>query len=215
VDILWRVLSSPDFWQKFILLLTTALLTGLLVPIIKSVVDQKKLLQQKQFEADLARQAKIIEAQGKLLEDLAQLLWEYYFLSLKVSYYRNEEKERYEQAAKEFDENSWQLFIKFQTEISKARRLASPKTYQSLRELYKWLIEQDEELAAMNLEEKSPKAWDKRHDKFFAQGARRIGDALSLLAEDLRLTSGRAGVASEAADAPRLPTAHARKALRQ
>lgn len=188
MEILKQVIANQTFLQNIFLLLLTATLTGLLVPYIKAQVDYKKLVQQKRFEADLARQAKVIESQVKLLEDLAQLLWQYEFLALKVSYYKGDDEEGYRQAVKDFDQLSWESLIKIRTEVSKSRRLTSNVTYRRLHGLYEWLIESDEELSFLIENDKATQEeWNKRHATFFDEGARRIDDALKLLADDLRL----------------------------
>ncbi|HWS89162.1 MAG TPA: hypothetical protein VN282_19475 [Pyrinomonadaceae bacterium] len=216
METLTQTLSSQSFLQGVFLLLLTALLTGLLVPLIKSQIDQKRLLQQKQFEADLARQGQVIDAQVKLLEDLAQILWEYEFLALKVSYYKVKDESRYLKAVKEFDELSWQSFARIRAEISKSRRLTSKKTYQGLRELYKWMIGKDTELSTMiqNVKKTTLADWERRHDEFFTEGAWRIDNTLALLAEDLRLTSSRAEIKAEAPATDALPAAPARESLK-
>jgi len=88
MDIIFQTLSSQSFIQSFLVLLATALLTGLLVPFVKANMDERKLRQQKLFEADLARQGKVIEAQVELLENMAQMLWDFKLLALEVSYYK-------------------------------------------------------------------------------------------------------------------------------
>ena len=68
---------NADFVEKLVLLFLTAGLTGFLVPLLFRRIDERKHRQQKLYEADLARQAKIIDAQVKLIEDLAELVWDY------------------------------------------------------------------------------------------------------------------------------------------
>jgi hypothetical protein len=65
---------TEGFLEKIAILLLTALLTGFLVPYVLKRVDEAKSVQQKIFEADLARQAKIIEAQSKFLDDITETL---------------------------------------------------------------------------------------------------------------------------------------------
>ena len=75
------------FVQNIVLLLLTALLTGLLVPYLLKVVDDRKSTRQKEREAALARQAKIIDAQSQLLDDLTQQLWRWRYLCIRLTYY--------------------------------------------------------------------------------------------------------------------------------
>ena len=64
------------FVQNVVLLLLTALLTGLLVPYVLNIADDRKSPRQKEREAALARQAKIIDAQSAFLDDPSRQLGE-------------------------------------------------------------------------------------------------------------------------------------------
>src|SRR5262249_61203733 len=76
---------SQDFLEKVVILLLTALLTGLLAPYVLKRIDEAKSVEQKILDADLARQAKVIEAQSKFLDDLTETLWNWRYLSMKVA----------------------------------------------------------------------------------------------------------------------------------
>jgi hypothetical protein len=56
--------------DNLILLVVTASLTGVLVPMLKSILDNMKERRQKK----VARQREVLESQAKLLERLAELL---------------------------------------------------------------------------------------------------------------------------------------------
>ena len=128
---------SQEFIENTILLLLTAGLTGFLVPLLFRRIDQRKHAQQKIFEADLARQAKIIEAQVKLIEDLAQLLWEFQLRLIAVPYYRQfEGRDLYTPALKAYEEVSGNLLGQIRAEISKALRLTPRSMYQRLKKFY-------------------------------------------------------------------------------
>jgi hypothetical protein len=53
---------SPNFVEKLMILVLTAILTGFLVPYILTRVDAAKSKEQKLFEAEVARQAKLIDS---------------------------------------------------------------------------------------------------------------------------------------------------------
>ncbi len=104
-------------------------------------IDDRKLREQKKFEADLARQGKIIEAQSKLLDDLSGLLWKWRYLAKKVVYYgAYEDMERYDMAKKDYDESVWDILNQFRAEISRSRRLVSERAYKRLDSLYKYVV---------------------------------------------------------------------------
>jgi len=139
---------SQNFLEGLLLLLSTAALSGFLVPYVLKEVDARKLKEQKaiderknreqkEFEADLARQSKVLEAQAQLLESLAKKLWEFQLLAIAVSYYKfHHDEAKYENALKEYDEKAWMYFGTIRTEISKALYLTSSETYHALLGLY-------------------------------------------------------------------------------
>jgi hypothetical protein len=81
------MIVGTAFLQNIALLGITALLTGLGVPYVLRVVDDRKTSQQKEREGELARQAKLIDTQAKFLDDLAGLLWRWRYMSMQVAYY--------------------------------------------------------------------------------------------------------------------------------
>ena len=99
---------SGTFIENILMIFITATLTGVLVPLIKARMDDRKFKEQKIFEAELARQAKIIESQEKLLNDVTQLFGTFIYNMVEVSYcklYVNEQ--RYDLAQKKYDDQSW------------------------------------------------------------------------------------------------------------
>ena len=122
---------NQRFLENIVLLVLTALITGLGIPWVLKRVAERKLREQKRFEADLARQGKIIEAQSKLLDDLSQLLWKWRYLAKKVVYYgAQENRERYDLARRQYDEKVWDILNEFRAEISRSRRLVSERAYE-------------------------------------------------------------------------------------
>jgi hypothetical protein len=171
-----------------LLLIVTALLTGLIVPVVKAQMDHRKLQQQKLFEAEIARQGKIIDAQVQLLENLVRMLWEFQLFALAVSYYKfHGEAGKYDAALAEYDDKAWQYFGTIRAEISKARRLVSPPTYETLLKFYTdSLINLDTELMSAA---RSPRGdWNALHERIYSGMAKQTDDIVNLLAEELRLS---------------------------
>lgn len=139
---------NQGFLENVILLALTALVTGFLIPyILKRIderklkeqkeVDERKFREQKEFEAELVRQSKVIESQALLLENLAQLMWEYQLLAIEVSFYDPlGQRDLYADAVQKYQKNSGGLFSRIRAEISKALRLTTVETYQELKDLY-------------------------------------------------------------------------------
>jgi hypothetical protein len=138
--------------ESIILLVITAGLTGLLIPLVKELIDRGRLAKQnrfederlkaqKRFEADLARQTKIIDAQADLVDNLAGTLWAFEKLILRVTYYGAAgDFEKFRSAFTKFDDEAWDLLAQVLAANSKARRLASPEAQNRLVKLYAYLV---------------------------------------------------------------------------
>jgi hypothetical protein len=148
------------FRESVMLLILTAVLTGLLVPAVKEFIDRRSLRKQqfldemrrqeekkydaekrqeeKKFDAALARQSSMLESEAGLLDNLAAMLWRLWKMVLKVVYYRTLHNlpDRHEVAFREYDEHSWDLMCNIRAEISRARRLASPDIHDRLAKLF-------------------------------------------------------------------------------
>ncbi len=128
---------SQSFIENAVILSLTAGLTGVLVPLLFGLIDERRKKEQKIFDAELSRQSKIIDAQVKLLEDLSSLVWEYQLLLIEVPYYRQfPERDRYAPALRAYEENAGKLLGRIRAEISKALRLTPSSIYQEWKELY-------------------------------------------------------------------------------
>ena len=184
------VLTSREFLQGLFLLVATAGLTGLLVPVIKGRLDDRKYRDQKKFESELSRQEKVIDAQAALLKDASEVMWSFYLLSLKVTWYAaSGNEERFDAAWQEWDEESWLLFGRLRAEISKARRLTSPTIHAELLNVHDfWFRRFSLELEGMvrrrNLGTGESVDF---HNRTYRENTQLIDDALTHLAEELRL----------------------------
>lgn len=178
------------FLEKIILLVLTALLTGFGIPFVLKRVEERKLREQKKFEADLARQGKIIEAQSKLLDDLSQLLWKWRYLAKKVVYYGAQENtERYDLARKQYDESVWDILNEFRAEISRSRRLVSERAYERLDSLYHYVVHDiDVKISdIIRTEELDIKKSREMAERFSAEVSKKLDDAIDDLASELKL----------------------------
>jgi hypothetical protein len=184
------MILNQDFLEKIILLALTAMITGFGIPYILKIVEQRKLREQKKFEADLARQGKIIEAQSKLLDDLSQLLWNWRYLAKKVVYYGAQgNTERYELARKQYDESVWDILNQFRAEISRSRRLVSEQAYDRLASLYNYVVHDldmkiSDIIATDGLDIEKSKEISER---FSLEVSEKLDDAIDKLAAELSL----------------------------
>jgi hypothetical protein len=196
------------FGQNILLLLLTALLTGLLVPIVKGFVDDRKLEKQKRFdderlrsqkrfEADIARQAKVIDAQAQLLDELAEVLWGYQKLLLRITYYAViGDPDKHRVAFIEYDDHSWDLLGSLLALISKTRRLASADIQDRLERLYQsFVIEVDHTVlqlrrTASSRDGADDEGWRRLQNYLFGEIRQEIDAVLTALAAQLRLSEG-------------------------
>lgn len=178
---------GEDFLGKIVLLLIAALVTGFAVPVILRRVDERKLRAQKRFEADLARQQKVIDAQAELLDTLSQYMWEFQLLAISVSYYRGRNDETlYKHAVKKYEERAGDLLGRIRAEVSKALRLTSTDTYVALKSLYyDGLLELDKRLRG--LIEGEDDEWLKFNHYTVYDFGERVDRVLDQLATGLRL----------------------------
>jgi hypothetical protein len=133
---------SQDFIEKVFLLVITAVLSGLTIPLILKQIEIRKLLEQKKFEADLARQSKIIEAQSDLLDTLSALMWEWRYFSKEVVYYASwNQIEQFIAAKENYNKNVWNFLSKFRVATSRARRLVSENTFTELQKMYHYIVD--------------------------------------------------------------------------
>jgi F0F1-type ATP synthase membrane subunit b/b' len=182
---------SQSFLQNIFFLGLTALITGFGVPLVLKMIEDRKLRQQKKFEADLARQGKILEAQSKLLDDVTTLLWKWRYLAKKVVYYGADKRdtERYKVAKKEYDEKNWDLIEQFRVEISRSRRLASERAYNRLNSLYEYIVgELDVQISDLiSSKELDVKKSKEIADTFSKEVSKRLDHEIDDLASELNL----------------------------
>jgi hypothetical protein len=128
--------------DSLIVLFATAALSGFLVPFILNKVQVRSQQRQKQFEADLARQATVIQEQVALIERLSTALWEFQLTLIAPLYYGQffnkpaSELEAYQEAAKKYLSGAGGILGSIRAEIGKAVRLVPREQWLKLRNLY-------------------------------------------------------------------------------
>lgn len=198
------------FRQSVMLLILTALLTGILVPTVKDIIDRRSHLKQqifdaerrqeeKKYDAALVRQSKIIDSEAELLDNLATMFWRLWKMVLKVIYYRTLVKlpDRHEIAVQEYDQEGWELTANIRAEISRANRLASPQIHERLEELFERFVgEVDIELNRLRTLDTQPnqdsrgeleKQWNSFRHHIYRNVGNEIDALLTDLAQELRL----------------------------
>jgi hypothetical protein len=180
---------TTEFSRNVILLLLGGLLTGILVPVIKSVIDWGSAKRQKTLEAQLSRQKEIIDSQIAFLTQFSDLTWKFIFELFKVSYAFAWEKEQTQQATYEsYGAKSWELLCTIRGCISAGTRLTSPATQRELRDLYDWFIELDDQVCVMADDRRPQQDWRKFHLDNFMSAGDRLDSTIARLSKDLKLS---------------------------
>lgn len=186
---------SADLIEKVLLLLLTAGLTGLVAPLVVGRINEQRKRTQTVFEAGLARQQRIIDAQVALLEALCRLLWQYQLLLVAVPYWRQfPQRERYPAALAEYEQSSAQLLGQIRAEISKSIRLTPEPMYRELRLFYEEdLLPLDLRLIELASGNKlDSEGWPEFHRLVLVGLAEQIDGLIDRLAGDLGLKAGTA-----------------------
>ncbi len=140
MDTALAVLASASFLEKVLLLVLGAALTGIIVPVVKFRMDRTNFVQQKKFEAELARQSEIVKARAQFLRDFVDPVWQFQLLALQVSY-DSHEPEKFEAALAKYDEESWHHLKRIRALVGGARWFTSDSAYGALTEFVDgWLL---------------------------------------------------------------------------
>lgn len=180
---------SPEFLRSVILLLLGALLTGILVPSIKAIIDWTNAKRQKLLEAQLQRQKELIDAQIGFLVNFSDLSWKLIFEIFKVSYaFAWESEELQKKVYEEYGPKSWELLCMIRAAVSAGTRLSNPVTLRELKDFYSWLIDLDDRLCEMADDRYPQQRWQTFHKECFDEAGQKVDLAISLLSKDLNLS---------------------------
>jgi hypothetical protein len=210
--------SLPAFVGNLIIVLITAAL----IPMVFRFIDDRKAARQREeddyrqrkqklFDAELSRQAKVIEAQVQFLEQLAELLWKYQLTAIAVSYYHQFDLgAQYQAAAKQYLDEAGTLLGAIRTEISKSLRLCSEPAYNKLLHLYyNRILDLDKDLTALiaapNQVTVGRRSWGEFNKDAVFQLSKEVDSIIRDLAAEFRLT-GEAAFTDDSLAAP-APTA--------
>jgi hypothetical protein len=185
------LLDDPAFLRKLLLLVAAAILTGLMVPWVKSRLDNAAAARKQILEAELSRQAEFLKGQIDLLTTFSDAVWAFLFDAFQVSYAEAWEDADIQDAAwNVYSPSSWTHLRGIRAIISKSKRLVRDECHRRLLETYAWLVDYDDQLAAFNVGQREKHEWQEFHQRYFQEAAERIDDAISGLATELRLSAG-------------------------
>jgi hypothetical protein len=188
--IVMRILSEPGFLQKVLLLILGAVLTGLLLPVIKARMDHATFQAQKVFEAKLARQTAVIQAQQKFIEKLSGSIWKYHLTLLEITYDRVEKNdEKYRRDIEHYENLSWELLIEIRSLVASSRWFTKDSTYARLDSFYKtWILAVDTRLMRLVKDQRAAdKEWSDFHKELLVETIEQSNSLLKYLSNDFGL----------------------------
>jgi hypothetical protein len=128
-----------SFLKNLVLSLVLIGVTSLLIPAVLKQIDDQKFIAEQQFQAELSRQDKILDAQAAVLDSLASTFWDYEGYAADLLYSRDERYGRDEWHQRAIDAyylESGPVLGKMRAEISTLLRLAPRPNYESFLRLY-------------------------------------------------------------------------------
>lgn len=176
-----KTLSNESFIEKFILLILTVLLSGLIIPYVTSEIQRRK-----------TRNDILIQAQTKLLDDVTRTIMTYETLLLDISWYQTPDgynREMHRKAFNRYSDRATELLTDWRVESLKARYLSSILISNRLDSLQQEMFRlQDSPMNILYREDSSVVKWQKLHSingKMASDARRLIYD----LAIEMKLTN--------------------------
>lgn len=161
-----------EIFEKVLVLLITAIITGFLIPFIVSEIQRIK-----------SRNEVVLKAQNTLLEDVSKTILTYQTMLAEISWFGTSEadnKEMHQKAFKRYSKHSADLLIQWRLQIGRSRYLASREISNKLLELQMRMFkEQDLPMWKLIRQGGTPEQWRAIHDV-----------NKDLLTESLELISG-------------------------
>jgi hypothetical protein len=128
-----------SFLKNLVLSLVLLGVSSFLIPIVLKQIDDRKAIDQEQFQEQLSRQDKILDAQAALLDTMASDFWEYELYASDVVISRDERFGQdgwHQRAVDAYYLQTGPLLGKMRGEISTLLRLAAQSNYASFLRLY-------------------------------------------------------------------------------
>ena len=127
---------TSGFWEKISLLVATALLSGLVVPLIIKQTDEAR-----------ARRTSVSQAQEQLFRDVSDTMLTFQTLILDVSWFgtpgaRDEDSQR--KAYAKYNERAAEFVARWRTQIARSRTLTSPEVSTRLRTMLEHFFRQQD-----------------------------------------------------------------------
>jgi len=128
-----------SFLKNLVLSVLLLGLSSFLIPIVLKQIDDRKAIDQQQYQEQLSRQDKILDAQAALLDTMASDFWQYELYASDVVISRDErfgQDDWHQRAVDAYYLQTGPLLGKMRGEISTLLRLAPQSNYESFLRLY-------------------------------------------------------------------------------
>lgn len=180
------ILQSGDFIRNSLLILVGGIITGIVIPIVKSITDTSKFKKQKKFEAKIKQQDITIKSQTQFIAAFSKIAWEYQLMICKVSYNKLFKEKYYDEASKDYDAKSWNLLSQLRSLAGEARWFTSADAYEMLIAFDDYLIYADDDLSIIKKEIDRNK-WKKYHENYITDSRAIIDNLIVILTNDYSL----------------------------
>jgi hypothetical protein len=182
---IWR---NAHFQEKIAVLLATAVLTGVLVPLVKYHMDRNLFQQQTLFEVNLQRQTELVQARAQFLKELVEPLWQFQLLALQVSYDAND-KEKLAASLERYDTGSWEHIKKIRALVGGSRWFTTEETQRRLTDFIdQWLLSDVDQRLMMLASRGEPADWQRFNRQLYTESRERTDALLVALAQDFGLS---------------------------
>ena len=183
---------SNEFFEKLILLIIAAVITSFLIPYILQKTDHLNQQNRIDYQAEIAKQNKILDAKVEFLNTLHELLWKYQIMAIDVPFYFQFNNEKiYKKSLKRYEENAGEIIGKIRGEIAKAYRLTTNEQYERLKTFYyETILEIDKQLLSITSraeEMDKNEKWGQLHRYILVDYAKMVDEILNNLALELDL----------------------------
>lgn len=163
-----KVLFGESFIENAILLLLTAVITGIAVPLTITWINANETRRQQTINEAKARNESLLVAQSKLLDDFSETIFLIQTLALDVSWHGYPGYENKEMQKKAYDRYSDQIIghiSRWRAQIARARILASQEVAKKMRDYFEIMFLQDAEIVQLYNRQASSAEWKSRHTK--------------------------------------------------
>lgn len=120
-------LRTGAFWEKIVLLLATAIISGLGVPFIIKQADESR-----------ARRSAVSQAQEQLFRDVAETMLTFETLALDVSWFGvpgTQDQEHQRKAYARYNERAVDLVARWRSQAARSKTLTSPEVSKKLNSM--------------------------------------------------------------------------------